>query len=496
MKCEKCGNENAQGSKYCNKCGNNLNNNKQSLKELDDGNQNIIDTSNTPKKAKAKKVSIGTIIIFSILLFAGIKLYDYLSIPKSFTGKELNDKITEYALDLKNGDSDDELEKQLYNSGETEVNATIVGMIENAITAENYKLVYYWADTYVSIFKPSDQQVFSSIMDYSKNFYDYSNWVKEYQDKYGDIQLVYYNPSHYINREFYITQVIGYADNLLGTLNELADQFKQGDIKYYVAYDVENNQFGDKPGDIPYLIVSEYKIPQTGVYQMNVLEFGTNTLELENGFEKEVTVFKHVTDDYYDKLDDDFSSYQTMKAELEENSNKILKLINPNKYNISEQNKENDNSETVYESTNEPKEENTINSSVNETTIVKDSDEGENIDDYLSAAWYVTEYGMPEFDDEGNAVSPGIRIFIENDGIDYWIDVLGVFGNGVCSSFYIMLEKEGNAWVGHYDEDGWGNSGQMALYLENGVPYITISALGGDIDNGLNIIYKPCTQIK
>jgi hypothetical protein len=407
---------------------------------------------------------------------------------------ELDSKIMEYSRDMMNGTKDDELKVHLYNSGDISVHDAILTMIELKTKLKDYDSIYYLASTYIDVFDSNDK-VFKSIMEYSKNFYNYSTAIKSINDKYINIEAIYNSQYDYIDRKFYITQVLGYVDDLSGVLNEISDAMKDENLEYYIAYDtVSNEYFGDTPGDIPYIIESDKKLSQAGVYEMNVINAGTNTIVQNNGFEKEVTVYKEVSEDYYSDLDKAYNNYSLMKNEIEVNLQEIQKLIDP-KY------VEEDTDEKPVQNIKGDGETTKIYTQESETILEgKDSNEvlidssSDKIADYLGE-WYITEIGKPELDDEGYVESPGVEVYINKENENYKIEVFGAYSGGACPDVSGILSQDGEYWYAYYDEDGWGNTGEIILSIENGVPYITVTAEGGDLDFGLNLTDLPCTRV-
>lgn len=129
-----------------------------------------------------------------------------------------------------------------------------------------------------------------------------------------------------------------------------------------------------------------------------------------------------------------------------------------------------------------------------EDEVVADATE-ETMDDYLGE-WYITEYGKPELNDEGRVTTSGTGFEISKDNESYNINIWSFFKGGEIPDATGVLEYMDGQWVAEYDEDGWGNSGQIILYIENGTPYITVTSVGGDPSYGFNFKDMSCTRIE
>lgn len=120
------------------------------------------------------------------------------------------------------------------------------------------------------------------------------------------------------------------------------------------------------------------------------------------------------------------------------------------------------------------------------------SDEEIRIDDYLGK-WYITEYGKPEMNDEGRVLTTGTEFELTKENDNYVIRLCTFYGSGATLDITGVLEYRNEQWVADYDDDGWGNNGQITLCFKEGSPYLTATAMGGD-EYGLNCNDMECTR--
>jgi hypothetical protein len=69
------------------------------------------------------------------------------------------------------------------NSGDMSVHDAVLAMIKIKTKLKDYDSIYYLASLYIDIFDSNDK-VIKSIMEYSKNFYNYSTAIRRINDKY------------------------------------------------------------------------------------------------------------------------------------------------------------------------------------------------------------------------------------------------------------------------------------------------------------------------